>query len=63
MSERAPKPRSSGGWAALPTLKFTREAAPSQAVKESRKDTAFSVRSAKTLGAEFDNRKHSLKPD
>ncbi|MDP3749697.1 MAG: hypothetical protein Q8Q88_21920 [Phenylobacterium sp.] len=61
MSAQAPKAKSSGSWALLPTLRFTREAAPSQAVKEGRKDMAYNVRSAKTLGAEFDNRKHDLK--
>lgn len=46
-------------WRDLPKLSFSRSAG-SSAAKKARSDVAHGVRSAETLGAEFDNRKLSF---
>ena len=60
-SKPVEKAAAGGGLSALPKLYFTREAAPSHAERDARKDVAYNVRSAETLATEFDNRKLELR--
>jgi hypothetical protein len=56
MSSRDPKFSLDEKWAKLPRLSFTREAPASSGVEVEQTDTAYGVRSAEILSAEFDNR-------
>lgn len=57
-----PADKKTRGWRDLPKMSFTRGAAPSRSDQAEHKSQAYNVRSAETLGAEFDNRKLSLGP-